>query len=56
MEKIKMQKIKIDKKIIQKVVNVSQAIEGYNENNKSVIQEVKSIREKYGIKVSVYKK
>jgi len=51
-----MQKIKINKKIIQKVVNVSQAIEGYNETDKSILQEVKNIREKYGIKVSVYKK
>jgi len=51
-----MQKIKIDKKTIRKVVEISQSIEGYKKADKETVSEVKKIREKYVIKVSVCKK
>jgi len=51
-----MQKFRIDKKTIQKTVAVSQLIEGYKNADKEIISEVKKIKEKYAIKVSVYKK
>ena len=51
-----MQKIKIDKKTIRKVVEISQSIEGYKSADKKIIDKVKKIREKYAIKVSLRKK
>jgi len=48
-----MSKNPINKKIISKIVTISQAIEGYSTPNNSVIQKAQSLREKYGIKVSV---
>ncbi len=51
-----MQKIKIDAKTIQKTVKISQSIEGYKSANKKIIEEVKKIREKYAIKVSLRQK
>ncbi len=43
----------IDKKYLQRVINTSQRIEGYTEVSKEVKNKAKSLREKYGIKVSV---
>ncbi len=51
-----MQKVKIDAKTIQKTVKISQAIEGYKSADKKIVEEVKKIREKYAIKVSLRKK
>ncbi len=51
-----MQKVKIGAKTIQKTVKISQAIEGYKSADKKIVEEVKKIREKYAIKVSLRKK
>ena len=51
-----MQKVKIDAKTIQKTVKISQAIEGYKSADKKTIDEVKKIRKKYAIKVSLRQK
>lgn len=48
-----MSKNPVNKKIISRVVTISQAIEGYSAPNNSVIEKAQSLREKYGIKVSV---
>ncbi|WP_193149931.1 hypothetical protein [Sulfurimonas sediminis] len=48
-----MNKNPINKKIISKIVIISQAIEGYSTPNDSVIKKAQSLREKYGIKASV---
>jgi hypothetical protein len=40
------------RKDLEKVIKTTQSIEGYNEASKETIKEAKSIREKYGIKVS----
>jgi hypothetical protein len=47
-----MSKNPINKKIISKVVKVSQAIEGYSESNQETMERVKKLRKKYAIKVS----
>ena len=51
-----MQKVRIDAKIIQKTVKISQAIEGYKSADKKIVEEVKRIKEKYAIKVSLRQK
>jgi len=48
-----MSKNPVNKKIISRIVTISQAIEGYSTPNNSVIKKAQSLREKYGIKVSV---
>jgi len=50
-----MNKNPVNKKIISKVVTISQLIEGYSTPNNSVIKKAQYLREKYGIKVSVTK-
>ena len=47
---------KIDAKTIQKTVKISQSIEGYKSANKKIVEEVKRIKEKYAIKVSLRQK
>jgi len=47
-----MSKNPINKKIIARVVRISQEIEGYTKPDTTVIQKAQSLREKYGIKVS----
>jgi len=47
-----MSKNPINKKIISKVVKVSQSIEGYRESNQETMEKVKKLRKKYAIKVS----
>lgn len=47
-----MSKNPLDKKDLEKIIKTTQNIEGYKEPSKKVIEEAKSIREKYGIKVS----
>lgn len=37
---------------LKKVINITQAIEGYRPANKEVVQKSQSLREQYGIKVS----
>ena len=48
-----MSKNPVNKKIISKIVTISQAIEGYSTPNNSVIKKTQSLRKKYDIKVSV---
>lgn len=50
-----MSKNPLDKKDLEKIIKTTQNIEGYKEPSKEIIQEAKSIREKYGIKVSTKK-
>lgn len=50
-----MSKNPINKKIVSKVIEVSQAIEGYSSSKDETIKEAKALREKYGIKVSASK-
>lgn len=50
---IKMSKHPIDQKYLKKIVNTTQSIEGYGTASKDVIKKVKSLRKKYGIKVSI---
>jgi len=47
-----MNKPKITKKEIEKVVRITQALEGYEPATKAVKEETKKLREKYDIKVS----
>lgn len=47
-----MSKNPVNKKIVSKVIEVSQAIEGYGSSKEETIKEAKALREKYGIKVS----
>ena len=46
-----MSKNPIDKKELEKIIKTTQNIEGYKEPTKEVIEEVRRLREKYGIKV-----
>ena len=46
-----MSKNPIEKKELAVVIRTTQNIEGYKEANKEVVNEVKILREKYGIKV-----
>ena len=48
-----MSKHPIDQKYLKKIVNTTQSIEGYGTASKDVIKKVKSLRKKYGIKVSI---
>jgi hypothetical protein len=50
-----MSKNPLNKKDLKKIIKTTQNIEGYKEPSKEIIQEAKSIREKYGIKVSTKK-
>ena len=50
-----MTKQPLEKKELTKIIKTSQNIEGYKDASSKVINEVKSIREKYGIKVSAKK-
>jgi len=45
----------LDKENLKKVIETTQNIEGYSEASKKVKDEVKIVREKYGIKVSAKK-
>ena len=47
-----MSKNPVNKRIIQKVVQISQEIEGYATPSKTVVQKAQTLKEKYGIKVS----
>jgi hypothetical protein len=47
-----MNKNPLNKKDLEKIIKTTQNIEGYKEPSKEIIQKVKSIREKYNIKVS----
>lgn len=47
-----MNKPKITKKEIEKVVRTTQALEGYEPATKEIKEETKKLREKYDIKVS----
>lgn len=46
-----MSKNPINSKELEKIIQTTQNIEGYKEASKEVVQEVKLLREKYGIKV-----
>lgn len=50
-----MSKNPINKKIISKVIEASQAIEGYTNASVDIIKKAQSLRKKYGIKVSTSK-
>ena len=41
----------LDKKELAKIIKTTQNIEGYKEPSKEVVEQVKTLREKYGIKV-----
>lgn len=47
-----MSKNPINKKIVSKVIEISQAIEGYGNTQNTVIKKAQALREKYAIKVS----
>ncbi len=47
-----MSKNPVDQKYLKKIINTTQSIEGYEAASKGVVKKVKSLREKYGIKVS----
>lgn len=47
-----MNKNPINKKIVSKIIEISQAIEGYGSSKSETVKEAKALREKYGIKVS----
>jgi uncharacterized protein YoxC len=47
-----MSKNPLDKKELKKTIKITQNIEGYKEPTKELIAEVKTLREKYAIKVS----
>lgn len=47
-----MSKNDINRQIIGQVIRTTQAIEGYKEANKEVVQKAKELRAKHGIKVS----
>lgn len=46
-----MSKNPLDKKELAKVIKITQNIEGYKEPSTELIKEVKTLREKHGIKV-----
>jgi hypothetical protein len=46
-----MSKNPLDKKELEKIIKTTQNIEGYKEPTKELIAELKTLREKYGIKV-----
>ena len=46
-----MSKNPLDKKELAKIIKTTQNIEGYQEPSKEVVEQVKTLREKYGIKV-----
>ncbi len=46
-----MSKNPIDKKELHKIIKTTQNIEGYKEARREVVEEVMSLKEKYGIKV-----
>ena len=46
-----MSKNPLDKKELAKIIKTTQNIEGYKEPSKEVVDQVKTLREKYGIKV-----
>lgn len=48
-----MSKNPINKKIVPKIIKISQAIEGYTETNTQTVKKAQALREKYGIKVSI---
>lgn len=48
-----MSKITINKKIVSKVIKITQAIEGYTDTTAQTVQKAQALRKKYGIKVSV---
>jgi hypothetical protein len=50
-----MSKYPLNKQELSKIIKTTQNIEGYKEASSKVISEVKSIREKYGIQVSIKK-
>ena len=50
-----MSKNPINKKIVSKIIEISQAIEGYGSSKSETVKEAKALREKYGIKVSASK-
>ena len=50
-----MSKNPINKKIVSKIIEVSQAIEGYGVSKSETVKEVKALRQKYGIQVSASK-
>ena len=50
-----MSKNPINKKTISKIIQTTQAIEGYAVANEATVQEAQSLRKKYGIKVSARK-
>ncbi|MBT7410572.1 MAG: hypothetical protein HN826_12785 [Methylococcales bacterium] len=50
-----MKKHPLDKNGLTKIIRTTQAIEGYQETSIKVINEVKSLREQYGINVSAKK-
>jgi len=46
-----MSKNPLDKKELEKIIKTTQNIEGYKEPSKELIEQVKTLREKHGIKV-----
>lgn len=50
-----MSKNPTNKKLISKVIEVSQAIEGYTKSSAQTVKKAQTLREKYGIKVSASK-
>ncbi|MEA3499107.1 MAG: hypothetical protein U9R16_08620 [Campylobacterota bacterium] len=46
-----MSKNPLDKKELEKIIKTTQNIEGYKEPSEQLKNEVKTLREKYGIKV-----
>lgn len=50
-----MSKNQLNKKDLEKIIKTTQNIDGYKEPSKKIAEEVKSIREKYNIKVSAKK-
>jgi len=50
-----MSKSPIDEKYLQKIIETTQRIEGYTKASKEVVNKVRVLRKKYGIKVSVKK-
>jgi len=50
-----MSKNPANKKIVSKIIQTSQAIEGYGISQNETVKKAKALREKYGIKVSASK-
>ncbi len=48
-----MSKTPITSQELKKVIKTTQNIEGYKQANAEIVKKVKSLRKKYGIKVSV---